>query len=159
MARFRFGMATMVALAAACGGGKGDQPAPPASGGTDASGLTAFQQEHGIGPVTDVIALTDVDPKLAEQGKTLYDVKCTACHKIGERYVGPQLDDVLTKRSPTYVMNMMLNPNEMVERHPVAKQLLGEYMTLMANQSLTVEEARAILEYLRTQTKGTAPAQ
>jgi hypothetical protein len=52
-------------------------------------------------------------------------------------------------------MNMILNPMEMVERHPVAKQLLAEHMTFMANQNLTVDDARAVLEYLRTQ----APAQ
>ena len=100
-----------------------------------------------------MLTLADVDPKLAEQGKGVFEVKCTACHKIGERYVGPALDSVLIRRSPTFVMNMILNPNEMVERHPVAQKLLGEYMTLMANQSLTTEEARAVLEYLRTQTK------
>ena len=48
---------------------------------------------------------------------------------------------------------MILNPQEMVERHPVAKQLLAERMTFMANQNLTIEEARAVLEYLRTQSK------
>jgi cytochrome c len=50
-------------------------------------------------------------------------------------------------------MNMILNPQEMVERHPVAKQLLAERMTFMANQNLSVEDARAVLEYLRTQAK------
>jgi cytochrome c len=141
-----------VLLAAGCGGAK-DQPPPPPAAGQGGSDLTPFQQEHGIGPVTEALVLADVDPKLAHEGEELFQTKCTACHKIAERYVGPPLNDVLTKRSPTYVMNMMLNPNEMVERHPVAKQLLGEYMTLMANQSLTVEESRAILEYLRTQTQ------
>lgn len=160
MARFSRGLVMAVALAAGCGGGGGGQPpAPPAGGGADASGLSAFQLEHGIGPVTEAVTLADVDPKLVETGKGLFEVKCTACHKMAERYVGPPLNDVLTKRSPTFVMNMILNPNEMVERHPVAKKLLGEYMTLMANQSLTIEEARAILEYLRTQTQGAPSAQ
>ncbi|MFN0181796.1 MAG: c-type cytochrome [Gemmatimonadales bacterium] len=152
MKRSILGMVGAVILVAGCGGGT-DQPPPPPAVGQGGSDLTPFQQEHGIGPITEVLVLADVDPNLVKQGEALFQVKCTACHKIAERYVGPPLNDVLSKRSPTYVMNMMLNPNEMVERHPVAKQLLGEYMTLMANQSLTVEESRAILEYLRTQTK------
>jgi mono/diheme cytochrome c family protein len=138
-----------------CGGGsnQAQPPAPPAApaGGSD---LTPFQLEHGIGPVTEPLVLGPVDPALAETGEETFQTMCTACHKIGERYVGPALDDVLSRRSPTYVMNMMLNPNEMVERHPAAKQVLAEYMTMMANQGLTVEQARAILEYLRTQQKG-----
>ena len=36
-------------------------------------------------------------------------------------------------------------------RHPEAKKLLGEYMTQMPNQQLTPRDARAIVEYLRTQ--------
>ena len=46
-------------------------------------------------------------------------------------------------------MNMVLNPQEMVERHPVAKKLLAEHMTSMPNQGLTPDEARQVVEYLR----------
>jgi hypothetical protein len=48
-------------------------------------------------------------------------------------------------------MNMILNPEEMVQKDPIAKQLLVEYNGApMANQNLTEDEARAILEYFRT---------
>ena len=47
-------------------------------------------------------------------------------------------------------MNMILNPVEMTLKDPVARALLIEYNGApMANQSLTEEEARAILEYFR----------
>ena len=75
------------------------------------------------------------------------------CHKMGEKYVGPALGEVSKRRTPAYIMNMILNPQEMVERHPVAKQMLAERMSFMANQGLTRDEARAVLEYLRTQSK------
>lgn len=156
-ARLAAGLAITI-LALACGGEKAAPPPPPAAGGGTGDGeLTPFQVEHGIGPVTEVVTLGEIDGPLVAKGKETFEVKCTACHKVGERYVGPALNDVLSRRSPTYVMNMILNPNEMVERHPAAKQVLAEYMTLMANQGLTVEEARAVLEYLRTeQTKADA---
>jgi len=76
------------------------------------------------------------------------------CHKMDTTYVGPSLGEVTTRRTPAYIMNMILNPQEMVEKHPVAKKLLAERMTFMANQGLTLAEARAVLEYLRTQSKG-----
>ena len=63
--------------------------------------------------------------------------------------MGPPLGDVLGHRTPTYVMNMILNPQEMYERHPAAKQMLAEYLSYMPNQGLTAEEARAVVEYLR----------
>ncbi len=150
----RLALVAGLVVTLACGGSNQSQPpAPPpaAAGGGD---LTPFQMEHGIGPITAPITLGEVDHELAEEGEEVFKTMCTACHKIGERYVGPPLGEVLNHRSPTYVMNMILNPNEMVERHPVAKQVLGEYMTMMANQGLSVEQARAILEYLRTQTSG-----
>lgn len=139
-------------LLAACGGGKPD--AAPAGGGTStpaANELTPFQQEHGIGPVTEPVQLGAVDKEMAEAGEQLFNTKCSACHKMEERYVGPALGEVTTRRSPAYVMNMMLNPEEMYTRHPVARQLLAEHMTQMPNQGLTLDEARKILEYLRTE--------
>lgn len=139
---------------AACGGGGGDA-APPAAGGQAAAppagGLTAFEQEHGIGPVTEVVELGPVDHELAERGEDAFEMKCAACHQMADRFVGPALGDVTSRRSPAYIMNMILNPQEMVERHPVAKELLAQYMSFMPNQGVTRDEARAILEYLRTQ--------
>ena len=51
-------------------------------------------------------------------------------------------------------MNMILNPEDMVQNDPIAKNLLIEYNGApMANQNLTQEEARSILEYFRTKTE------
>ena len=123
------------------------------SGNTPAAGgLSAAQLEHGIGPVT-AFEVGPIDPAMAATGEELFRLKCTACHKLDERYIGPPLGDVTTKRSPAFVMNMIMNPEEMTQKHPEARALLAEYVAPMANQSLTQEEARAILEYLRTAAK------
>jgi hypothetical protein len=68
-------------------------------------------------------------------------------------YIGPALGEVTARRSGAFIMNMILNPQEMVERHPVAKQLLAEHMSFMPNQGLTREDARLVLEYLRDEAK------
>ena len=116
--------------------------------------LTPFELEHGIGPVKEAIVLTAIDPAMARAGREVFETKCSGCHKMDTTYVGPSLGEVTTRRSPAFVMNMILNPQEMVERHPIGKKLLAERMSFMANQGLTVEQARAVLEYLRTQSKG-----
>ena len=134
---------------AACGGGDQPEPSDSAPATTGGDELTAFQLEHGIGPITDVVELGEPDHELAEQGEQLFALKCTACHKLGERYIGPPLGTVLDRRSPAYVMNMMLNPTEMTQRHPDAKALLAEYLAPMPNQDLSQQDARAVLEYLR----------
>lgn len=43
----------------------------------------------------------------------------------------------------------MLNPDENLHRHPEAKKLLAEYMTPMPNQNLTIDDAKALLDYFR----------
>ena len=69
---------------------------------------------------------------------------------MSKRFVGPGLAGVTERRTPEWIMNMILNPEEMVEKNPIAKQLLAEYLSPMANQNLTEKEARLILEYFRT---------
>jgi mono/diheme cytochrome c family protein len=132
---------------AACGGEaqQGQQAGPAAE-----NGLSAEQLENGIGPVSP-FEVGPIDPVLAKTGLETFTTKCSACHKIDERYVGPALGDVTTRRTPAYIMNMILNPEEMIQKHPEAKALFAQFMTPMANQHLTEDEARAVLEYLRQQ--------
>ncbi|MDH3297781.1 MAG: c-type cytochrome [Gemmatimonadota bacterium] len=151
----RFVILVFLAVSAAACGGGGD---PPDAGASDVSaapaavagnGLTAVELEQGIGPIRD-LDLGDVDGSLAAAGGEIFAVKCSACHKLGERYVGPDLSTVTGQRTPEYIMNMILGPEEMVARHPEAKKLFAEFnYTPMANQQLTEEDARAVLEYLR----------
>ena len=154
--RSRLAFALAAALAVA---GCGDKPEAEASNeehkGAEPE-LTAFEVENGIGPVKEVVVLGAIDRTLAAKGKGLFEAKCSMCHKMDTTYVGPSLGEVTTRRTPAYIMNMILNPQEMVEHHPIAKQLLAARMSFMANQNLTVEEARAVVEYLRTQTQGAA---
>ena len=124
-------------------------PAAPA----DPGGLTEFQLKNGIGPITEVVVLGAPDHELAERGEKLFAQKCSACHKMGEKYVGPPLGGIVDRLGPTFVMNMALNPEGMYTRHPDVKKLLGEYMTQMPNQQLSPPDARAIVEYLRTESK------
>ena len=144
MRRYLYILLTALLLQA-CGGQDTPPEMPETSGG-----LTQDQIENGIGPIRSV-SLGEIDSTIAELGRDVFTVKCSACHKMNERYVGPALSDVTTRRTGSYVMNMILNPEEMVQNHPEAKQLFAQFMTPMPNQHLTEDEARAVLEFLRTQ--------
>jgi mono/diheme cytochrome c family protein len=136
---------------AACGGG---EAAPPPEGGARAAGegLSAFQLEHGIGPVTEVLELpATIDQAMARQGQEIFEIKCAACHQMSDRFVGPALGDVTERRSPAFIMNFILDPQQNIEKHPAGQEMLAQYMSFMPNQGVTRDEARAILEYLRTQ--------
>ncbi|MBI2259531.1 MAG: cytochrome c [Flavobacteriia bacterium] len=105
-------------------------------------------KNKGIGPVSS-ITLEALNADLAKKGGELFTNKCSACHALDKRVVGPPLDRLTERRTPEWIMNMILNPEQMVKEDPIAKELLGEYLAPMANQSLTQDESRAILEYFR----------
>lgn len=105
----------------------------------------------GVGPVTSVDLGLVVDQDMAAHGKEVYDKMCTACHKAEKKFIGPSPKGILQRRSPEWVMNMILDPEKMVKEDQLAKDLLIEFNgSPMANQNLTKDEARAVLEYFRT---------
>nr|WP_297789640.1 cytochrome c [uncultured Allomuricauda sp.] len=105
----------------------------------------------GVGPIKSVELAPEIDQAMAANGKEVYDQMCLACHRVGKKFIGPAPNGVLERRTPEWVMNMILNPQEMVQQDPLAKDLLQEFNgSPMSNQGLTEDQARAILEYFRT---------
>ena len=105
----------------------------------------------GVGPISSVTLDAEVDQKMASHGAEVYKKMCTACHRADKKFIGPAPVGILKRRSPEWVMNMILNPEQMVKEDPLAKELLMEFNgSPMANQNLSKEDARAVLEYFRT---------
>jgi cytochrome c len=143
-----FSTLLVIFFLSSCGSDKKEEPQNQSTAEVG-SDLTEFELENGIGPIKEKLELGPIDPKLVKRGEEIWNMKCIACHKLDERYVGPAQRDVIKRRTPEFIMNMILNPEEMEKRHPVVKQLLAEYMTAMTNQNLTIEDARALLEFFR----------
>lgn len=124
-----------------------ETPAAPSDKASERVDLTT----KGVGPIKSVTLNETIDDAMAAKGKEVYDQMCLACHRIGKKFIGPPPNGVLERRTPEWVMNMILNPQEMVKEDPLAKELLTEFNgSPMSNQGLTEEQARAILEYFRT---------
>lgn len=105
----------------------------------------------GVGPIESLTLDAEIDQALAAQGKEVYDQMCLACHRPEKKFIGPAPKGILERRTPEWVMNMILNPQVMVNEDPLAKDLLQEFNgSPMANQNLTEDQARAVLEYFRT---------
>ena|SRR5689334_6037137 len=84
-------------------------------------------------------------------GKSIYELKCQACHKLtNEKLVGPGWKDVTKKRTPAWIMNMITNTEMMLDKDPEAQKLLELCMVRMPNQNITIEDARKILEFQRS---------
>ena len=114
-------------------------------------GVPVDLDNKGVGPITSVDFPADINDEMAARGKAKFDAICVACHMIDQRMIGPALKGVYDRRSPEWVMNMILNPDGMLKEDPIAKALLKEYNNaIMLNQNLTEDEARDVAEYLRT---------
>ncbi|MTI30216.1 c-type cytochrome [Xanthovirga aplysinae] len=133
-----------------CGSGSnGNETANQASASIkDVS--TDPMQNKGVGPIIQV-ELGALDEQMVEDGKTIFEANCTACHRVGQRFIGPDLKGITNRRSPEWIMNILLNPEKMVKEDPIAKKLWAEFNgATMVNQNISEGKARKILEYFRT---------
>ena len=105
----------------------------------------------GVGPIKSVVLGETIDQAMAAKGAEVYKMNCTACHKPDKKFIGPAPKGILERRTPEWVMNMIMDPEGMTKNDPLAHALLVEFNgSPMANQHMTEEQTRQILEYFRT---------
>lgn len=106
--------------------------------------------DEPIGAVKYVLLEDPLEADLIVEGKTIYEQKCSACHYLNdEKLVAPGWADITNRREPTWIMNMILNVNIMLEVDSIACELLEENETRMPEQHLSVDQARSVLEFMR----------
>lgn len=110
----------------------------------------SYDPKRGEGKFEDVELDEKLNVQMAEAGLKAFDVKCSACHKLtDEKLVGPGWAGVTARRHPDWIMNFITNPDVMIDKDPEAQAMLEICLVRMPNQSLTDEEARNLLEFMR----------
>lgn len=139
-----------------CGGG-GNESQNQATGQTDDSAIKeeavpeTIKMGKGVGAFTEVEVTDPLNEEWIERGQSIYDLKCSACHKLTDlRVVGPGFQGVTNRRKPEWIMNMITNVEAMLDQDPAAQKLLEECMTRMPNQNIKPDDARKILEFFRS---------
>jgi|TARA_R110002111_G_scaffold42856_1_gene78793 cytochrome c2 len=136
-----------------CGGGEtqnqsNDQSSDIAS--NEEAVPETIKMGKGVGAFTEVEVTDPLNEEWIERGQSIYDMKCSACHKLtDQRVVGPGFQGITNRRKPEWVMNMITNVDAMLEQDPTAQKLLEECMTRMPNQNIKPDDARKILEFFR----------
>ncbi|NQX82110.1 MAG: cytochrome c [Flavobacteriaceae bacterium] len=111
----------------------------------------AILANKGIGPIKEYTLPTAIDPTMVTAGKKLFKSKCSACHRTKRKFIGPALKGLLERRSPEWAMNMIMNPEEMLQKDPIAKQLMIDFNGApMANQNLNEQQTKEVLEFIRS---------
>ena len=137
----------LVGCLTSCGGGS--------ESGATTSTETAPAEEaeanpKGIGEIQDVPLTDPLEAEMISSGKAIYEMKCSACHKLtDQRVVGPGWAGITNRRRPEWIMNMITNVDVMLAEDPEARKLLEECLTRMPNQGVSTGDAREILEFMR----------
>ena len=113
--------------------------------------LTSWEHENGIGPIVVNVELSPVDQSKAEKGKELFIAKCATCHYLDDRKTGPALRDITKRRSTEYVLNQILNPEQMGKLHPDGRKMVAQYAQYMTIQGITRDNAMELLDFLRSE--------
>jgi len=104
----------------------------------------------GIGQVKNVTLHNPLDAERVQRGMDIYEMKCSACHKLDDqRVVGPGFKDVTKRRRPEWIMNMITNVEVMLDQDEEAQKLLELCLTRMPNQNVSIGDARDVLEFMR----------
>lgn len=114
----------------------------------EAQNETETEEKPGLVGYVD---LTEpLEQALIDQGQGLFETKCSKCHTIDTvNFSVPSFAGITNRRSPEWIMNMILNAESMVRADSTANALLRKHRKIMPDPELEVDEARAMLEYLR----------
>jgi len=144
-------------LLISCGGGETNTTANNATNpgqATEVDVPQSIREGKGIGETTHVELTAELDDSMVEVGKSIYDMKCSSCHKLNDqRVVGPGFENVTNRRKPEWIMNMVTNVDMMLDKDPEAQAMLEECLMRMPNQNVSVGDARQLLEFMRKNDK------
>lgn len=95
----------------------------------------------------------------ADDGGTIFQSKCSACHTIGKgKSVGPDLKGITTTEDPTWLKNWVSSPSAMVKSGDAkAARLVKQYPLQMPDLGLAPGDVDAVLAYIAQQS-GSAKA-
>lgn len=144
----------IIALIYSCSGGadnSGDNTANQNDAAPSSSTENpSYDPERGAGKFSNVEVSPTLDQAKAEAGKKVYDIKCSACHKLtDERLVGPGWAGVTSRHKPEWILNFVTNVDEMLDKDPKAQAQLEICLVRMPNQNLTDEDAYNVYEFMR----------
>ncbi|MEZ4909887.1 MAG: c-type cytochrome [Saprospiraceae bacterium] len=137
-----------------CGGNKSNQSSKtaPGVGATTTSSTEDYDPKRGEGKYTSENLILDgtLNSSMADVGEKISGVKCTSCHKITEeKLVGPGWKGVTQRRTPHWILNFITNPDPMIDKDPELQAQLELCLVRMPNQSLSEDDARNVLEFMR----------
>lgn len=145
----------ITALLLSCGGAStpeaGETPTKADQAATAPAVAQTTAYPEGFIQPGDLVLNDKIDTGMVAEANKIFNTKCHVCHsKTDQKVVGPGWKGVINERKPEWIMNMILHTQWMVENDTAAQNLVVLTKTVMPDQQLSKEQARAMLELIRT---------
>lgn len=92
-----------------------------------------------------------VMPTLAQEGQKIFQQDCATCHKIGQKFIGPNLEGVTEKHSKVWLKKFIKGSQQMVKSgDPMAVSIFEEFNQIPMPDNPHLDEAalEALIAYL-----------
>lgn len=109
---------------------------------------TLSKDPKGVGPIVN-LELALINDSLMKTGLNLFKDKCSQCHTMEYKNSGPDISDILAIRKPEWIVNFLLNKEEMLLRDSLAIRTRVRYKVDCGSNITKETEALELLEYLR----------
>jgi len=145
-----------ITLIYACGGDSKKETKSESSdvsniyGDDKKEGTKYADDSKGVGKYSNIELGATLDQNMVATASKIFDLKCSACHKLtDEKLVGPGWKGVTKRRKVEWVMNFVTNTDEMLNKDAAAQAMLEECLVRMPNQNLSEADARSMYEFMR----------
>lgn len=111
-----------------------------------------YNYDYGEGVYNpQTITFSDsLDQEMVVSGASIFNSKCSSCHKTSEeKLIGPGLEDITKRRTPYWIMNFISNPAPMIDRDTTLHKLVQLCLIEMPDVHLEESEVRDIFEFFR----------
>lgn len=90
----------------------------------------------------------------AEDGKTIFQSQCAACHNVNQQLIGPALANVDQRRTEAWIIQFVKSSQKMVKSGDTqAVNLFNKYQVVMpAHPDLTDVQIHSVLSYIKSAT-------
>lgn len=91
-----------------------------------------------------------LNQEMVVSGASIFNSKCSSCHKTSEeKLIGPGLEDITKRRTPYWIMNFISNPAPMIDKDTTLHKLVQLCLIEMPDVQLEENETRDIFEFFR----------
>ena len=93
-----------------------------------------------------------------DKGKAIFTTRCTSCHNVNAKLVGPALANVDKRRTFDWIVNFVHSPKAAIEKNDTAAVALYnqfDQIVMPDHSDLSANDIKSVLDYIKSETKAT----